>query len=163
MEETWKTIPISTKYEASTHGRIRRIDSGHIMKSYEDNLGYQQINIKGTNGEDITRLVHRLVAITFIDNPENKPTVNHIEHGRSDNHISNLEWATYKEQAESSRKRKLTMEEHPSKCKWGHRDIWKCDIVTGERLKMLVVNTKLYQNLIWIMCYAFKITEVVKI
>lgn len=136
MEEIWKTIPISANYEASSHGRIRKRETGFIMKSHEDLMGYQQVNIKGTHDETITRLVHRLVAMTFIPNPENKPTVNHMGHDRSSNHISNLEWSTYKEQAQHSRKRKLTIEEHPSKCKWGHRHVWKCDKETGAKLEM---------------------------
>jgi len=135
-EELWKTIPISIKYEASTHGRIRNKDTKCIMKSYECLLGYQHVNIKGTFGENITGLVHRLVAITFIPNPDNKPTINHIQHGRSCNHISNLEWATHQEQASHSRKRKLTIEEQPSRSKWGNRPIWKCDEKTGDRIEM---------------------------
>ena len=152
-EEIWKTIPISMKYEASTYGRIRKKDTEYIIKSHETPRGYQQVGIKGTNGESITRLVHRLVAITFIDNPDNKPTVNHIEpcnghrscnghdkscygHGRSCNNLSNLEWATYQEQASHSRKRKLTIEEQPSRSKWGNRRIWKCDEKTGDRIEM---------------------------
>jgi len=42
--------------------------------------------------------VHRLVAETFIPNPENKPTVDHINRDPSDNSVKNLRWATYKEQ-----------------------------------------------------------------
>jgi len=110
-EEIWKTIPISLKYEASTFGRIRRIKSGRILKSYGVGPGYLAVSIKGTNGESITDRVHRLVAITFIPNPENKPTVNHIDHEPSNSHVSNLEWATYQEQIEHARKRKLTTEE----------------------------------------------------
>ena len=135
-EEIWKTIPISLKYEASTFGRIRRIKSGRILKSYGVGPGYLAVSIKGTNGESITDRVHRLVAITFIPNPENKPTVNHIDHEPSNSHVSNLEWATYQEQIEHARKRKLTTEETAFTDIWGVRDIWKCDPETGERLEM---------------------------
>jgi len=62
--------------------------------------------------------------------------VNHIDHEPSNNHVSNLEWATHREQVLHSRKRKLTTEETPFTDTWGVRDIWKCDSETGERLEM---------------------------
>lgn len=47
--------------------------------------------------------VHRLVAETFLENPENKPTVDHINRTPSDNMVSNLRWATYKEQLDNTK------------------------------------------------------------
>jgi hypothetical protein len=48
-------------------------------------------------------LIHRLVALTFIPNPENKPYVDHIDGGRRNNHIDNLRWATPKENSNNEK------------------------------------------------------------
>lgn len=135
-DEVWKTIPISLKYEASSHGRIRRTDKGHIMRTVKNEKGYLRVPIKGTNKENITNFVHRLVAITFIPNPENKPTVNHKTPDPSNNNVSNLEWNTYFEQAANRRKRVLTTQEIQSTDTWGKRHIWKCDAKTGDRIEI---------------------------
>lgn len=58
--------------------------------------GYRSIQVLGKN-----YLVHRLVAETFITNPYNKPTVDHINGKRSDNRVENLEWCTLAEQAQN--------------------------------------------------------------
>lgn len=56
--------------------------------------GYLQVNLSGIR---IPQLVHRLVAEAFLPNPENKPTVDHINGNRLDNRVENLRWATQKE------------------------------------------------------------------
>lgn len=67
--------------------------NGYLHKN-----GYRTVRIRGKDYK-----VHRLVAETFIPNPENKPTVDHINRIRDDNRICNLRWATQKEQVENSR------------------------------------------------------------
>lgn len=52
------------------------------------------------NGKHYYRYLHQLLGKTFIPNPENKPTVNHINHIRDDNRLDNLEWATMPEQCD---------------------------------------------------------------
>lgn len=72
------------------------------LKTYTKPDGYLAVslwdnNIRGCKKRK-TFLVHRLVAETFIDNPENKPTVNHIDGNKLNNCVDNLEWATFHEQ-----------------------------------------------------------------
>ena len=59
--------------------------------------GYMEVRVRSK-----TLLVHRLVAETFIPNPEDKPTVDHINRVRDDNRVKNLRWATHREQMDNS-------------------------------------------------------------
>jgi len=68
----------------------------NILKEKLDEDGYKRVClINGKERKDF--FVHRLVAQTFIDNPKNKPCVNHIDSVRDNNNLSNLEWVTHKE------------------------------------------------------------------
>ena len=70
------------------------------MKLQKDACGYLRVQLYMGNGKGRTEKVHRLVAIAFIDNPDNLPEVNHINHQRDDNRVENLEWVTHKENSE---------------------------------------------------------------
>lgn len=66
------------------------------IKSGKSGCGYY-VCILQKNGNKKAFLVHRLVALNFIPNPENKPHVNHKDGNKQNNHVSNLEWVTISE------------------------------------------------------------------
>ncbi len=67
-----------------------------LIKTYIDS-GYVKVGLTDTNHVRKNRYIHRLVAQTFIPNPNNLPEVNHIDGNKLNNHVENLEWCTSKE------------------------------------------------------------------
>lgn len=95
MEE--KFVPIKgyeELYEISNLGRVKQAGMhGKIMKLQLKSTGYVNIKLCRPKNHKYYR-VHRLVAENFIDNPENKPHVNHIDGNKENNSVNNLEWVT---------------------------------------------------------------------
>lgn len=94
----WKNIVNFENYLISDKGEIKSIKTGKIMKPWLNKEGYLTITLKNIYGKRKTFKVHRLVARTFIPNPDNKITVHHIDKNKQNNKINNLEWRTHKEQ-----------------------------------------------------------------
>lgn len=97
LDETFKQVQGFENYLVSNYGRILNLDTGRILKP-RSIMGYQGVTLY-KNGKEKQVFVHRLVAQEFIPNPENKPQVNHIDENKQNNHLSNLEWATAKQNA----------------------------------------------------------------
>lgn len=92
----WKQIE-DTNYEVSKEGVVRNITTQIIIKGSISTSGYKMVGLYLGNKKRLNKQVHRLVALAFIDNPENKPQVNHKDSNKLNNHIDNLEWVTPKE------------------------------------------------------------------
>ena len=94
--EIWRDIKsFEGHYQISNYGRTKTFAKGKIkiLKPRVDTDGYLMA-ILCVNGKHKQFKVHRLVAETFIPNPENKETVNHIDGCKMNNFVENLEWAT---------------------------------------------------------------------
>lgn len=96
-----KTIPNFSKYKINTKGEIFSYQRGwegkKLITPYNKAYGYYSLSIVNDEGEKVHCLVHRLVAITYLPNPENKPEVNHIDGNKLNNFVDNLEWVTRSE------------------------------------------------------------------
>ncbi len=112
MEEIWKDVPgYEGLYQVSNMGRVKSLERtrnmnlpGHkkpapvperILK-FGESQGYQAVTL-AKDGVNRKIRVHKLVALSFIPNPDRKPDINHKDGNKHNNTIENLEWVTAKE------------------------------------------------------------------
>ena len=84
------------KYAVTSCGKVWRYISEKFLSPRITKCGYCEVQLCN-NGRSKQFRIHRLVAETYIDNPENKPEVNHKDENKLNNCINNLEWSTPKE------------------------------------------------------------------
>ena len=109
LKEEWKNITnYKGLYRASNYGNVRSLDrkvNGRtgtpkcvrgVVLSPVRNGKYSNVTLC-KDGKGKTTLVHRIIASTFIKNPENKPFVNHLDSNSRNNAVDNLEWVTHQE------------------------------------------------------------------
>jgi len=98
MKTTRKKIKDFPFYEVSSNGEIFSMKRKNDLKLMpcDNGNGYKQCHLLDKSKRTV-KYIHRLVAEEFIPNPYNKKTVNHKDGDKANNHISNLEWATQKE------------------------------------------------------------------
>ncbi len=86
---------LEREWYSGEHLNIKKSKKEHLMKLHLNKYGYVSVTLN--NRGQSKRTVHRLVALTFILNPHNKPYINHKDGDRTNNHINNLEWCTNSE------------------------------------------------------------------
>jgi len=136
-KEIWRTYPEFNFIQGSNLGQVRTIDrvvttkrgirvvKGQILKQYRNRDGYIYVHFS-VSGKTINRKVHRLVAQTFLPNPDNLPEINHKDNNPLNNNMSNLEWC--------SRQYNIAYREKygtPAKGSWG-RPLFAVNLKTTE-------------------------------
>ena len=130
MEEIWKdVVGYEGLYQVSNLGRVRSVDKiilrkdkkqqhfkSKIIKGNPNKFGYLLVCLRKNNTNKYFQ-VHRLVAIAFIPNPNNYPCVNHKDETKTNNNTENLEWCTYKYNANYGTSRLRAIETRRKKYK----------------------------------------------
>jgi hypothetical protein len=129
-DEIYKIINNFSNYEISNLGNLRNKKNKNILKPTIKN-GYLGTSLTSDNGDRKPVKIHRLVALNFLLNPENKETVNHKDHNKLNNKLDNLEWATITEQNNHKRKCKKEIQELVSS-----RAVWRIDKDTNEKIEL---------------------------
>uniref|UniRef100_A0A6C0AEE9 HNH nuclease domain-containing protein n=1 Tax=viral metagenome TaxID=1070528 RepID=A0A6C0AEE9_9ZZZZ len=120
-DEVWKVLFLDgeeTRFQVSNKGRIK---NSKIFISQRLQNGYFSVTLSKKNYK-----VHRLVCMCFIENPENKRTVDHIDRNPKNNNLENLRWASHSEQCSN----RSQINNNGSS-----RPVWRLDKDTGKKLE----------------------------
>lgn len=102
QNEIWKDVPGFPGYQVSNAGRVRSLPrivkrGNHTMSIFGSilrfgtSMGYSFVNLR-KDGKSISVKVHKLVGLVFVENPKNRPEIDHINTNRKDNRPENLRW-----------------------------------------------------------------------
>lgn len=106
MQEIWKDIEgYEGLYQISSFGRIKSIERKYKKRKCDECIKSPSLAGKGYYRIALSKYgikkyfyIHKLVGNAFIPNPDNKPTIDHIDRNKLNNNVNNLRWATYNEQ-----------------------------------------------------------------
>ena len=106
----WLNIRGSANYEVNERGEIRHKKFQKVLKVSISDKGYAKVGMR-ISGTATPRPVHRLVALAFLDNPQNLPHVAHIDGDRLNNRADNLQWRAKGKPAEKISKKPESWDE----------------------------------------------------
>jgi hypothetical protein len=126
--EVFRSVDSYENYAVSSFGRVKNTKTGRILKTGDNGRGYLTVNLC-EDGVKKTHRIHRLVANAFINNPNDKEQVDHIDNNRTNNYISNLRFATIKENSRNSSIRLDNTSGHKGVCFDKKAKKWKAHIM----------------------------------
>ena len=136
INEEWRSVNGYANYQVSNIGRVRNVETELILESCNSGMGYYQVRLY-KDGSRMFLLVHRLVAHAFIENPDSKTCVDHINHDKTNNTILNLRWVSVSENAMNRTKRQNTSSRFKGVWFNKQRNNWRAQIMLDGKMKRL--------------------------
>lgn len=138
MEEIWVDIKgFEEKYQISNFGKVYSKVTGRLRKIQKNRYGYLYVTLSITTKKQKIETIHQLVARHYIDSPNNKTQVNHIDGNKENNIYTNLEWVTPKENISHAHKIGLRNNEGLLKSvKSREKKVYQIDANTGDVIKI---------------------------
>jgi hypothetical protein len=141
MEE-WKSIINYPNYEISNMGNCRNILTNNNLKYSINRCGYKKYHIYDENEIRKSLSLHRLLAIHFIPNPENKKYVDHSDNNKLNNSISNLRWVTRNENSRNRNSNKNTSSSYVGIHHSKTENKWKYSVNVNGKIHMKRFDTE---------------------
>ena len=145
-----------TEYLIYEDGRVWSKKSNKFLKPTTGGIGYKQVMLCN-EGKHKRHSIHRLIALHYIPNPQNKKCVDHINRIRSDNRLDNLRWATYSENGQNRTINKDNTSGHTNISYMKSRDSWVFEKRINKKR-----TTKEFKSKTDALCYKFIIMLKVK-
>lgn len=151
--EVWKPVPVDfwgANYAVSDLGNIMRTSNynatkiGKILKPRLSNKGYYTVMLwRDSKYKRVA--IHRMVALAFVENPKNKPIVDHIDGVKTNNEATNLAWVTNSDNLKkhwSKNKQKPITDEHRRKLSEAHKKAWAEGKYDGRKVRKDSIHLK---------------------
>ena len=134
--EKWKSVDGFANYEISNCGRVRNATTERILKHADNGKGYLRVCLCKDAKRNF-RLIHVILATAFIENPHNKPCVDHIDGNRQNNCLENLRFATRAENSRNKSKSANTTSVYYGVCLHKASNKWNAQIqIEGRRTNL---------------------------
>lgn len=123
-------------YQVSSFGRVKDTETDTMIKQWKNTNGYYSVTLS-SNGKMKSFLVHRLVACAFLCNPNHKKCVDHIDHNKENNKITNLRFATHQENCRNQRVAKDNSSTAKGVTFDKRKQKWRADVYLNGKTKFL--------------------------
>lgn len=150
MQEIWKDVKgYEGYYQVSDNGNVKSLRNGKILVPAITIHGYKRITLC-KNGKKENKVIHRLVAEVFLDNPKNYPCVNHKDENKLNNFVENLEWCDKKYNTNYGGCIKRRSEKHNKKVT--KYDLNMNKIETYDSIKQASIKNEILNSCICVCC-----------